>query len=133
MPEPVISADSHVFEPGDLWLERVDPRYRDRVPRFLRDESGEDRVYTARGETVPATVMFVGMGSAGERGRTSITLDEVRRGGFDPVARLQDQDVDGVKAEVLYPSFGMQLFAMEDPELQVACMRAYNDWLADYC
>ena len=30
----LISADSHVSEPTDLWVERVDKRYRDRAPRL---------------------------------------------------------------------------------------------------
>jgi hypothetical protein len=28
----LISADSHVSEPPDLWVERVDKKYRDRRP-----------------------------------------------------------------------------------------------------
>ena len=36
-------------------------------------------------------------------------------------------------AEVIYPSFGMRLFQLDDGELREACFRAYNDWLADYC
>ena len=30
----LISADSHVSEPPDLWAERVDRKYRDRAPRL---------------------------------------------------------------------------------------------------
>ena len=28
----LISADSHVNEPGDLWVERIDTQFRDRAP-----------------------------------------------------------------------------------------------------
>jgi predicted TIM-barrel fold metal-dependent hydrolase len=55
------------------------------------------------------------------------------RGPWDPVARLKDMDLDGVHAEVLYPSTSRKLFALKDPSLQCACLRAYNDWLNDYC
>ena len=58
---------------------------------------------------------------------------EVRRSGWDPVERIKDQDVDGVDAEVLYPTLAMPLFGLADAELQPACFRIYNDWLSEYC
>jgi predicted TIM-barrel fold metal-dependent hydrolase len=42
-------------------------------------------------------------------------------------------EVDGVSAEVLYPSLTMDLFGLSDAALQQACFRVYNDWLIDYC
>ena len=42
-------------------------------------------------------------------------------------------EVDGVSAEVLYPTYGLRLFALEDAELQEACFKIANDWLIDYC
>ncbi len=129
MPDPVISADSHVFEPGDLWETRLERPLRDRAPRVRRLDAGEFMVFED-GSKIP----FVGFGSAGDRGRTSavMPLDDVRRGGFDPAARLADMDRDGLEAEVLYPSFAMRVFSIEDPQLQAACMRVYNDWLAEF-
>ncbi len=59
--------------------------------------------------------------------------EAVRPSGWDPVERLKDQDIDGVEAEVLYTSLGMPLFGLKDPELQRACFRIYNDWLAEFC
>jgi hypothetical protein len=38
--EKLISADSHVNEPGDLWVERVDKEFRDRAPRVVDDIPG---------------------------------------------------------------------------------------------
>ena len=46
---------------------------------------------------------------------------------------MKDQDVDGVVAEVLYTTLGMPLFRLPDFELQGACFRVYNDWLAELC
>ena len=31
----LISADSHVIEPPDVWTERIDPEFRDRAPRLV--------------------------------------------------------------------------------------------------
>jgi predicted TIM-barrel fold metal-dependent hydrolase len=40
---------------------------------------------------------------------------------------------DGVSAEVLYPTHGLRALSLDDPELEEACCRVYNDWLIDYC
>jgi predicted TIM-barrel fold metal-dependent hydrolase len=56
-----------------------------------------------------------------------------RAGGLDPIARVDEMAVDGVGGEVLYPSLGLRLFALEDAELQLRCFRRYNDWLAEFC
>jgi predicted TIM-barrel fold metal-dependent hydrolase len=58
-------------------------------------------------------------------------------GAFDPKARLAAMDEAGLWAQVVYPNvggFGSQRFqAMPDPALRIACVRAYNDWLAEWC
>jgi predicted TIM-barrel fold metal-dependent hydrolase len=54
-------------------------------------------------------------------------------GGSDPSYRIKEMETDGVSAEVLYPTYLLPHFAMDDAKLQEACFRAYNDWLVDYC
>ena len=54
-------------------------------------------------------------------------------GGWDPMARLKEMAVDGVSAEVLYPSLALTLFGQEEAALQEECFRVYNDWLIEYC
>lgn len=36
----MISADSHVIEPRNLWVERVNQQFRDRAPRVVREPQG---------------------------------------------------------------------------------------------
>jgi predicted TIM-barrel fold metal-dependent hydrolase len=55
-----------------------------------------------------------------------------KKGAFDAEARVPEMAVDGVSAEVLYPSLAMKLFTLE-PEIQAACFRRYNEWLAEFC
>ncbi len=54
-------------------------------------------------------------------------------GGWDPNERVKEMAVDGVSGEVLYPSFAMNLFGLQDAALQEACFRVYNDWILEYC
>ena len=42
-------------------------------------------------------------------------------------------EVDGLSAEVLYPTLGLELFGLDDAKLQEACFRVYNNWLIEYC
>ena len=41
----LISADSHVNEPPDLWVSRVDKKYRERAPRLAVDLPGKEGAY----------------------------------------------------------------------------------------
>jgi uncharacterized protein len=56
-----------------------------------------------------------------------------RPGGHDPHARLGEMALDSVRAEVLYPTLGLRLFALEDADLQERCFRRYNEWIARFC
>ena len=99
--ELIVSADSHVMEPHDLWVQRLAHALQEQAPRF------------------PAPRTDAGF--------------QHHPGGHDPHERVKEMAVDGVSAEVLYPTLGLRLFGLDDPALQEACFRVYNDWLIDYC
>jgi predicted TIM-barrel fold metal-dependent hydrolase len=54
-------------------------------------------------------------------------------GGMDGSQRVSEMAADGVSAEVLYPTHGLRALSLDDPELEEACARVYNDWITDYC
>ncbi len=58
---------------------------------------------------------------------------EDKPGATDPADRLGVMQRDSVSMEVLYPTYALTQFAMEDRGLQEACFRVYNDWLVEYC
>ena len=133
----LISSDSHVSEPPDLWVERIDTKYRDRAPRVVLNPEGQEGAYLVY-EGYPPHNLAIGLGA----GRTpeelaaflkTGTYADARPGGWDPAQRLPDMELDGVEAEVLYTTLGFRLFWLKDAELQRACFRVYNDWLAAYC
>ncbi len=130
----VISADSHVLEPYDLWTSRLaGGPFADRAPRMVED-SAHGHVFAIDGlRPFPIGLAGAAGKPASELRPTGNDVATLRSGGWDPVARLEDMDTDGVAAEVLYPSVGMSLAQSTDREYQLACIRAYNDWLVDYC
>jgi predicted TIM-barrel fold metal-dependent hydrolase len=132
----VISADSHVVEPGDVWTRRLGARWGDRTPRVVVGHGGRPGA-TFVCEDVPpfGVAAFSGADVAPEDLPAHFTAgyERVRPGGWDVAARLRDQERDGVVAEVLYPSLALQLFRIRDPAFQAATFYAYNDWLAALC
>ena len=41
----LISSDSHVSEPPDLWVERIDTKYRDRAPHVVLNPRARGRLF----------------------------------------------------------------------------------------
>ncbi len=128
----VISADSHVNSPTDIYAGRMPAHLADRAPRV--EESGEGSFWVYEGKKRPAIGLGHMAGRKFEDYKTSdgsVKFEDVRAGGFFAEERVKDMDIDGMDAEVLYSGFvGADI---QDPELRQECMRAYNDWLMDYC
>ena len=51
---------------------------------------------------------------------------------WDPAERLKEQDIDGISAEVLYASWGLFLFSLDDDRLREACFSVFNQWAGEY-
>ena len=129
----LISADSHVNEPPDLWVKRVPAALRDRAPRIERFEEGD--AWVIEGVTDPINFgMNACAGMPPKEMRGWMRFEELRAGGHDPSERLSEMAQDGVDAEVLYPTprLSNAIVANPDPEYHVAMIRAYNDWLSEY-
>ena len=132
---PILDADAHVNEPPDTWQGRVPAKLRDRAPKVVHTDNGDvwsfDDGKSMRpvGLTATAGLSYLQFKPAG------ITYEGMRPGSFDVKARLADMDADGIWLQVLYPSVtlgGAKVYGAE-PELQRACVRAYNEWLAEFC
>jgi len=132
---PILDADAHVNEPPDLWQSRVPARQRERAPKVLHTDRGDvwsfddGKRLRPLGLTATAGLSYVQFRAEG------LSYDTIRPGSFDPVARLADLDADGIWAQILYPSVtlaGARTYS-DDRELQLACVRAYNEWLAEFC
>ena len=54
-------------------------------------------------------------------------------GGWDPKARLGEMEVDGVSAEVLYPTLVFVCLLWKMPRCRRLAFEIANDWLIDYC
>jgi predicted TIM-barrel fold metal-dependent hydrolase len=130
----LVDADSHVNEPPDLWTTRVSSAYRDRAPRIESLEEGDAWIL----EGVADPINFGLNATAGmdpDRMKAWVRFEDIRRGGYDPAARLAEMDRDRVDAAVLYPTprLSQSVIANPDPGFHLELVRAYNDWLSEYC
>ena len=107
--ELLISADSHVTEPGDLW--------QTNLPASMKDDAP----------------VFADRRQAAAAAHSAATMEAARPGGWDPTHRVKEMAEDGVSAEVLFPTLALRLYSLENAALQEECFRIYNDWIADYC
>lgn len=135
----VIDMDGHITEPVDLWLRYLDAPYRDLAPRIVQAASGADVVAFMGSEHVPAyPIGLPGAGMAGQRvgPRTMFERRYVdgHRGGFDPKARLEVMDAEGIDAVLLFPTLSaVPIAAIPDEGFGSALARGYNNWLAEFC
>ncbi len=145
LPEParaerrytVISVDDHIVEPPDAFEGRLPADLAERAPRVVERADGSE-AWVFEGQELPN----VGFNAVVGRPVTEYSFeptrfDEMRRGAWDIRARIADMDVNGVYASVCFPSFlpgfaGQRLQQLTtDPELAMACVRAWNDWVID--
>ncbi|HSQ11846.1 MAG TPA: amidohydrolase family protein [Candidatus Deferrimicrobium sp.] len=145
----LISADSHVNEPPAAW-ERVQKEYGERAPKVVRDPAGKPKgTWLIIDGLPPVGLSHYSKGLAVGKNRgiseveqekhfATIRFNETFRyedypGGWEPSARLQDQDADGVEAEVLFSSAVRQLYSIVDEPFQRAIFHSYNAWLHEFC
>ena len=132
-----ISVDDHLLEPPDTFEGRLPRALQDRAPRVVKNEETGYEIWMG-GDRSPITPV----------GHTAVAgwpepfpaaprnMDEVAKATYDAGARLEYMDRVGIWAMALYPNvggFGSQAFlGLKDPELMLACVRAYNDFLLDW-
>jgi len=139
----IVDGDGHVMEPDDLWTERMDAkRWGDWIPRKVVEDEIYEIVYTGGVERGGGRELQDQMAAAvGITPKEFFDLLQSLRvpGGNDPHARIVDMDAEGIDVAVLYPSQAMffgpvdPIPALHDIEFVTDCIRAYNEWISEYC
>jgi predicted TIM-barrel fold metal-dependent hydrolase len=130
----IIDVDTHVTETPEVWTSRVETRFRDRVPYVDLDGRGR-QAWFLNGKRI-ALVGLTATAGVGSATHAPKSYEQMHPGAYDARARLAYMDEMGIWAMVMYPNvagFGNQQFLkLEDPELMLACVRAYNDWQTEW-
>jgi predicted TIM-barrel fold metal-dependent hydrolase len=134
-PHRIVSSDSHNMEPPHMWQKYLDKKYADRAPRIVKDAKGGDAWEFVKGAPPMPIGLVTNKGEWGRRYEENdwegSTYDNIRQGAFDGKSRLEEQNIDGVSAEIIFPSQRtMGVFmAQEDDGFHLAGIQAYNNWL----
>ncbi|MGE0880684.1 MAG: amidohydrolase family protein [Acidimicrobiia bacterium] len=111
----LVSADSHVNEPRDLWLSNLPASMRDQAMRGIeaRDDGGWELIFQGR---------HMAVGASGDDERLLVN---------DPAHRFAIMREEGIAGECVFPTIGLYVWMLTDPDGgQISC-RIYNDWIAD--
>jgi predicted TIM-barrel fold metal-dependent hydrolase len=133
---PFISVDDHLLEPPTIFEDRLPNRLRQRAPHVENDDNGIPYwIVGRRRESISILNGAAGRPIAEWDGAPQ-RFDEFRDGVANVHARIEDMDLDGVWASLCFPSItfgfaGTRLLALDDPELGLACVRAWNDWMVE--
>jgi predicted TIM-barrel fold metal-dependent hydrolase len=149
----IISVDDHVIEHSRVWLDRLPAKYHDVGPRTIKErghmefvggvfsyEPSEDGElcdwWVYEDKRVPQTRLSAAAGFDRDEVKVvGITYEEMRKGCWDPAARLEDMDANWTDAQMCFPSFprfcGQTFMEAQDKELSDLCVKAYNDWMVE--
>jgi predicted TIM-barrel fold metal-dependent hydrolase len=133
---PMVSVDDHLLEPPDTFVGRLEKRFSDRAPRIVEGDDGleywqlENRRFRVSGGdgTISWPIEETTIGP--------VRYADYRPAIWDVHERVRDMDRCGIAASLCFPSTifgfaGRRFTEFTDPALGRACVRAYNDWLAE--
>ncbi len=132
----VVDCDSHVMEPPDLWERYLEPQFRERAIRIVKDPGDGMEVLMIDNQPL-LKGMLAGLGGANiERQKLFVPgqvsyLEGCPPASYQPEARIRMLDEWGVDAGVLFPTVGI-LWDVADNALAAAYARAYNNWVNDF-
>lgn len=113
----IFSADSHIMEPSTLFLDMLPASLKQHAVRSVKEDA-----YIVT-KTDHKILHRIRVGLNDER-----ALVPDRKGIREIAGRLEDMELEGIDAEICFPSVGLFLFSIGDAEAEAASCRIYNDW-----
>ena len=93
MLKPIISADSHVSEPPNCYLDHIDPAFRELAPRIVHDEKRGDMFHIEGSKTpIPMSLVSAAGKDARELSAEGAVFEKLHCDGWEPHARIGDQN-----------------------------------------
>ncbi|HEY3830986.1 MAG TPA: amidohydrolase family protein [Acidimicrobiia bacterium] len=130
----LVDADCHLLEPPDIWKNHLASKWMEKAPKLVKDHEGGDAWLTAVGGDPDPIGLTATPGMPYDQFRWfGVTYEQARKGCYDGAARLADMDLDGVRAEVLFPPQRTMSHFLgdDDADFVLAGVEAYNNFLFD--
>jgi len=128
MTHRIYSCDDHldIYNlPPDLWTKRIPARYQAAAPHVV--EQNGANVWLAGDRYMGRSGRSIGIESAVERVHRN---DDGFRPS-NPKLRMEDMELDGIHASIVYGPGTLFGFPIADPELKKLTLQAWNDWAAE--
>ena len=101
----VISVDDHVIEHERVWLDRLPAKFLEVGPQIV-ELGGGKQAWRFEERIIPTIGLNAVAGKdPKDFGIDPVRFDEMLPGCYDVKARLSDMDLDGVHAQMCFPSF----------------------------
>ncbi len=129
----VVDAAQYIIEPPDLWSSRVASKHKELAPKVVAmPDGGEGWSYEDGAWFRPLGLEVSAGHSPTDIQDHGYTYDSIRKGMYDPQERLNDMRVDDVDVASIFPTYGLDVRSIDNPELHIACVQAYNDGVLDW-
>jgi predicted TIM-barrel fold metal-dependent hydrolase len=139
----ILDSDMHVFEPHDLYLKYMDPKWGERVPRGEpRKRHGQIKFTFGDGKPMrpSGTQALAATSPRRNSDETSPGEAEVAHRyakpferDYDAVSQLEAMDVEGLDVAVLFRTFPLHCDDSLEAKYANDLSRAWNSWIADFC
>src|SRR5579863_3184007 len=133
----VIDADGHVMEPNELYDTYLEAKYKPDLEELKAIAATRSSKYffgffhqLNTGRPLGVAQIDKPLFRSGRRPEGEMPNP---KGGFDPAIRLKDMDREGIYIAVVFATIVSSFCALPSIDFEVAMIRAYHRWLADYC
>ena len=130
----VVDSDLHVIEPSNLYTDYMDPKFRDRAPRWVGNPDVVAWVVQDgkpihpdwfRREVVSRELL--------SKRKNQYYLDEHEHG-YTPEITLRAMDREGIDVAIVFRTYAHMAIHVDgqDPRYSLAVCQAFNNWLRDF-
>ena len=134
MPKRPISADSHITEPPDLFIDYIEAKYKDTAPHVVDDpDRGEVYVIEGMKNSIPMSLVAAAGKDPSTLSTRGAKFEELHRGGWDPNTGSRSGPRRCCGGNHLPVRWHGSLQSRRFGLQARACFDAYNRWLKDFC
>ena len=131
----IVSVDDHISEPPTMFDRHLSGKALETAPKLRTTEKGTN-YWDYQGLKLPSVGLNAVVGRVPEEyGVEPTAFSQLRKGIYEPNARVDDMNVNGVAASLNFgswPGFDGGVFVkVPDKAQAITHLRAYNDWHID--
>jgi predicted TIM-barrel fold metal-dependent hydrolase len=133
----IASCDDHIIEPPAMFEQHLSAEHRKLAPEYVTDDAGHGFWWWEHEQKKTYNIglnAVVGRPKE-EYGMEPANIEQMRRGTWDPKARIDDMNAAGMLCSVNFPTYagfcGAWFWDAKDKPNAERVVAAYNDWHID--